>query len=234
MSRNFGQVRFSPRPNVRNIRKVTAQSSLNYITNTRNRLDTREIAGLFQTEFFNTDVAGVSYTDSFDRLTAPFDVARGVRIPIRGYNFHTLQLSYTGGQQRRISGAIVYETGTYYGGTQQSFSVNTARVEVTPRMSLEPGASVNFVDLPQGAFTATVLRSRATFTMTPRMFVSGIVQYNSATTSMGSNLRLRWEYLPGSELFVVYTDDYDTEPRAGITSLRTRAFVVKLNRLFRP
>ena len=48
------------------------------------------------------------------------------------------------------------------------------------------------------------------------MFVSGIVQYNSASTSVGSNLRFRWEYPPGSELFVVYTDDYDSDPRADV------------------
>lgn len=85
----------------------------------------------------------------------------------------------------------------------------------------------------QGSFTAKVARTRATYTITPRMFVSGIVQYNSATTSVGSNLRFRWEYRPGSELFVVYTDDYDSDPRPNIISLRNRAFVVKFNRLFR-
>jgi hypothetical protein len=135
---------------------------------------------------------------------------------------------------RRGSGAIVYETGTYYGGTQQSISVNSARLEITPRMSLEPSVSVNVVDLPQASFTATVVRARATFTVTPRMFVSGIAQYNSTTASRGSNLRLRWEYAPGSELFVVYTDDYDTESRPPFNALRNRAFVVKVNRLFRP
>ncbi len=57
---------------------------------------------------------------------------------------------------------------------------------------------------------------------------------DSATASRGSNLRLRWEYAPGSGLFVVYTDDYDTESRAASTALRNRAFVVKVNRLFRP
>ena len=65
------------------------------------------------------------------------------------------------------------------------------------------------------------------------MFVSGIVQYNSANKSFGSNLRLRWEYPPGSELFVVYTDDYNTDPRANAVALRNRAIVVKFNRLFR-
>ena len=71
------------------------------------------------------------------------------------------------------------------------------------------------------------------YTITPRMFVSGILQYNSASTSVGSNLRFRWEYQPGSELFVVYTDDYDSDPRPNAVALRNRAFVVKFNRLFR-
>ncbi len=47
------------------------------------------------------------------------------------------------------------------------------------------------------------------------MYVSGIVQYSSTTTSAGTNVRFRWEYRPGSELFVVYTDDYNTETPQG-------------------
>ena len=121
MRRNFGQVRFSPRPtSIAHVRKFTTQANINYVTNNENRLDTREIVGVFQTELVNTDVAGVMYTDGFDRLTRPFDVAPGVRIPIGAYTFNTLQVSYTGGQQRKISGAIVYETGEYYGGNRQS------------------------------------------------------------------------------------------------------------------
>jgi hypothetical protein len=235
LRRNFVQTRFSPRPRrIPHVRKLTAQASVNYSTNDQNRLDTREIVGSFQTELVNTDVAGIVYTDTFDRPVRPFDVATGVRIPVGEYDFHTLQLSYTGGQQRKISGAIVYEAGTYYGGTQQSISVNTARMEITPRLSLEPSVSLNVLDLPQASLTATVFRTRATYTVTPRMFVSGIVQYNSTTASRGSNLRLRWEYAPGSELFVVYTDDFDTISRPLSTALRSRAFVVKVNRLFRP
>ena len=42
------------------------------------------------------------------------------------------------------------------------------------------------------------------------MFASGLLQYNSTDNSFSSNLRFRWEYHPGSELFVVYTDERDT------------------------
>jgi hypothetical protein len=233
--RNFGQLRFSPRPaSLAHVRKFTALASLNYVTNNQDRLDTREQLGQFQTEFNNSDVAGVVYTDTFERIVRPFAIVPGVIIPIGAYNFHTLRLSYTGGQQRKISGEAVYETGTFYRGHRQSVAVNAARMQVTPQFSVEPSFSVNVVDLPEGDFTATVARTRATYTMTPRMFVSGIVQYNSTTTSIGSNLRFRWEYSPGSELFVVYTDDYNSETIAGVSSLRNRALVLKINRLFRP
>ena len=64
------------------------------------------------------------------------------------------------------------------------------------------------------------------------MFVSALVQYNSGTHSLSTNARLRWEYQPGSELFVVYNDERDTlAPR--FTDLTNRVLIVKINRLFR-
>jgi hypothetical protein len=235
MRRSSGQLRFSPRPAALGpVRKLTFQTGIAYVTNNANRLDTRDRTGAFQTEFRNSDVAGVSYVDTFERLVRPFTIVPGVQIPAGGYAFHTLQLSYTAGQQRGISGGIVYEQGAFYDGNRRSIAVNGARMQVTPRVSIEPSVVVNAVDLAADEFTTTVVRSRATFTVTPRMFVSGIVQHNSTGRSVGSNLRLRWEYLPGSELFVVYTDDYDSDPRAGASALRNRALVVKINRLFRP
>ncbi len=234
MRRNFGQLRYAARPGgLRNVRRNTSPASQNYTTNNQDRLDTREGVGRFETEFTNSDLLSVAYTDSFERLVRPFAIATGVTLPVGSYDFHTTRIGYIAGQQRRVSGEAVYETGPFYNGDRHTLSLNSARIQVTPQVSLEPSLSVNWVDLVQGSFTAKVVRTRATYTITPRMFVSGILQYNSAGSSMGSNVRFRWEYRPGSELFVVYTDDFDTEPRPNVVSLRNRAFVVKFNRLFR-
>ena len=46
-------------------------------------------------------------------------------------------------------------------------------------------------------------------------------------------MRLRWEYQPGSELFVVYNEERDTLAPGHFPEVETRAFVVKVNRLFR-
>ena len=235
MRRNFGLARYSPRPrNIPNLRRITNQVSFNYLTNNQNRLDTREATARVEAEFTNSDLFSVAYTDNYERLARPFAIATGVTLPVGSYDFYTTRIGYIGGQQRRISGEVVLETGTFYNGDRTTISVNTARVQVTPQVSLEPSFSVNWVDLVEGSFTAKVARTRATYTITPRMFVSGIVQYNSAGTSFGSNVRFRWEYRPGSELFIVYTDDYNTEElRPDVTSLRNRALVIKFNRLFR-
>jgi len=100
------------------------------------------------------------------------------------------------------------------------------------RLSAEPNISLNWIDLPAGRFTSTVLGARTTFTVNPWMFVAALVQYSSSQTSLSTNLRFRWKYRPGSELFVVYTDDRSTLPPHG-TDLRNRGVVLKINRLVR-
>ena len=104
---------------------------------------------------------------------------------------------------------------------------------MTPQFALEPGVSYNRVDVPEGRFTTNLVTTRVIYTVTPLMFVSGLLQYNSSSESLSTNVRLRWEYQPGSELFVVYNEQRDTLASRRLPELENRAFVVKINRLFR-
>ena len=61
--------------------------------------------------------------------------------------------------------------------------------------------------------------------------MSVLVQYNSSTHALSTNVRLRWEYRPGGEFFLVYSDGRDTE--VGRPQLETRSLIVKITRLFR-
>ena len=106
------------------------------------------------------------------------------------------------------------------------------RIGINRRLVLEPRVSLNKVTLPEGHFTARVVGNRTTVAFTPRMFVAALLQYNSSTRTFGSNVRFRWEYTPGSDLFVVYSEGRDTLA-PGWPELLNRAFVVKYTRLFR-
>jgi hypothetical protein len=88
------------------------------------------------------------------------------------------------------------------------------------------------VALREGDFTTHLVNMRATYTMTPAMFVSTLVQYSSSSDTVSTNARLRWEYQPGSELFVVYNEQRDTLAER-FPGLVNRALIVKVNRLFR-
>ena len=236
--RTFTSARFSPRPaSIESVRQFSLEASVDYIlTADENRLETRQNIAAFQTEFESSDRLTFTLTDNYELLVRPFvPPGSGFSIPVGGYSFSDVQAAYSIGQQRRINGQVAVRRGAFFDGDLTTVELTQGRVEVLPQMSVEPTISFNWIDTPYGEFQTNLAVTRVNYAFTPRMFFSGLVQYNSAGNSFGSNLRLRWEYSPGSELFVVYTDDRDVtgglRPDRG-WSLRNRGFVVKLNRLF--
>jgi hypothetical protein len=69
--------------------------------------------------------------------------------------------------------------------------------------------------------------------LSPRTFVGALLQYNSDSNLIATNIRFRWEYQPGSDLFIVYSDGRDTLGAGRFGILESRALVVKFTRLFR-
>jgi len=234
MRRSYGLAKFAPRPKVRfkSIRQFTYQGTIEYIENGAGQLETRIQTAHFAAERQNSDVFSIDATADYELLLRPFVVSPGVIIPRGGYSFNQLTTSYAMGLQRRVSGTWSVQAGEFYDGTITALGFTAARVSLLKQWSVEPSVSYNDVNLPAGDFTTTLVRARSDYGFSPRMFASALLQYSSTDHVFSSNLRYRWEYLPGSELFVVYTDEHDTL-QPGLSGLRNRAFVVKVNRLFR-
>jgi hypothetical protein len=237
MRRTFGQFRFSPRPAARRpvarrIRRFSYVGSIDHIENGGGRLETRERSAEFALEFLNADRLSIGYNNLYERLPRPFRIAPGVVLPVGGYDFDNVEIGFAMGTQRRSGANFLFERGEFYNGHRTALSASRGRVQLTSQLSVEPTYSINRVRLAQGAFTTHLAGSRITFTMTPLMFASALVQYNSSANAVSANLRLRWEYRPGSEFFVVYNEQRDTRARM-FPDLANRAFIVKVNRLFR-
>ena len=238
LKKSFGSLRFSPRPaSVDWIRRFAFDASFGYFTDADGVVETRETAGSASVEMENSDSFDVFFTNTYDVLQNPFQIASDVVIPVGAYDFSNTQASYTFGPQRKLSGRVSAEHGTFYGGTKTALSIgggfSGGRIEISPRFSLEPGISINRVELPQGDFTTQLITTRSTYTFSPTMFVSALIQYNSSNSAVSSNVRLRWEYQPGSELFVVFNEQRDTLTPGRFPELENRAFIIKFNRLFR-
>jgi hypothetical protein len=230
--RSFASLRFSPRPrDFLGVRKFTWQADLEHLENGGGALETRVHVGKFTTEFNTCDTINVEATRDYEMIRQAFQVAGGASVAPGSYSFDDIQFSYTFGAQRRVAGTLGAQVGEFWNGTIRSVSYTGGRIAVLKQFSVEPTIQRSTIDLPTGAFTTTLVRTRADYAFSPRMFTSALVQYNSADRGFSTNVRFRWEYKLGSEFFVVYTDERDTRTR-GYPRLKNRAFV-KATRFFR-
>ena len=229
--------RFSPRP-ARNrvVRKYFFEESLSYDTDNTNRLESRQLISAFRIELQNSDTVHVEYFGDHELLRRPFSPAAGVRFPVGRYSFQHVRTALALGQQHKLSGTAAVDVGEFYDGTRKTITMN-ARYGISRQLGVEPNISLNWIARGGERGTLRATGARTTFTMTPRMFVAALVQYAGgspvATNTLTTNLRFRWEYQPGSELFVVYTDGHDTLVLSGQESLLNRGVVVKINKLLR-
>ena len=231
-SRGFMSGRFSPRmPRGRRVRRYLFEAAGEYVVNRSRQIESSSNSARFLTEDNSSDQIILDVSNDQELLVRPFTVARGVSIQPGDYRFSSMTASYAFGQQRRASGTVALRLGQFYDGLLSSLTVSGARVALTKQFSVEPSVTLNRGTLTAGDFTTALLRTRVDYAFTPLRFLSALVQYSSNDRTFSSNVRFRWEYRPGSEVFIVYTDERDTTVR-GYPGLRNRAFVVKVNRLF--
>ena len=186
LQKTFGAPRFSPRPtSIDWIRRFSFDTSFGYFTDAGGVLETRETTAGGLVTMENSDQFGVQLDRTYDVLQDSFRIATGVTIPTGTDDFWNPRVSYTFGPQRRLAGTVAAEHGTFYGGTKDSLSIGGGfpggRIEISRQLSLEPGISINRVELPQGRFTTHLITTRSTYAVSPTMFVSALVNTTRAT-----------------------------------------------------
>ena len=230
---NYAAARFSPRlRRDRLLRKLTWAGELDYFTNAAgNVLEDRAISGRFGLEFNSSDEVSIVATRQYERLPLDFAISRGVLVPAGEYSYQFVDASYLMAQHRMVSGTASASHGSFYNGTRTAASY-TGRVGFSPHLALEPSLVFNWVRLPYGDFTARLVGMRFVFSPSARLGFSSLTQFNPSAHSLASSVRMRWEYTPGSDLYVVYSDGRDTAI-GSFPLLQNRSFAVKVTRLFR-
>jgi hypothetical protein len=234
MRREFALFRFSPRPANRSsaVRKYYFNTWGEYITTTGGRVQNKTLTGEFAVDFQSSDRATVRFSNFYEYLPVPLVLSPAVRVPVGAYDYRSVLVGYNFGPQRFwFTTNTSLESGSYYDGHKTSAIITTGAVSWPPHLIVEPSYTLNHIELPQGTVNQTLVGPRITYGFTPQAFLSALVQFNGATHTTSANVRLRWEYRPGSELFVVWNEQHDTQ-RSGLP-LQNRALVVKMNHLWR-
>ncbi|MDE2691474.1 MAG: DUF5916 domain-containing protein [Acidobacteriota bacterium] len=174
----------------------------------------------------------LGYVHETENLVAPFEVSPGIVIPPGRYEFDTIEAASFTNQSRLLGFRGVIGAGDFYNGTQTSGRV-TFTLRLSKNLQTETRWVFNDVELPQGAFDVGLYSQIVNFTFTPNLRLNTILQYNDLSGDLGTNIRLHWIYKPGSDLFVVYNENWMAEDLRYRQSTH-RQIAVKFTYLIQP
>jgi hypothetical protein len=175
---------------------------------------------------------GVNFTR--EGVSAPFEIYPGIIVPTGLYDNQEAMLVLNTNQAARVSLQMRAAIGGFFGGDRVALTP-VVRVRFSDAFNSELSIVRNDIDLPEGPFETTLVRLRASYSFSPRMFTQALVQYNDRDRIWSTNLRFGWIRQANTGLFVVYNDlhpfdDYAFD--AGDYRGVDRSLVVKFSRMF--
>ena len=106
-----------------------------------------------------------------------------------------------------------------------------ASLSQTPALLFDLGVRRNEVELPNGSLVADIWSLRFTWAISPLMTTNALIQYNSLAEDFLTNIRFNFIHTPGSDLFLVLTDQRGVD--GDQWALADRGLVAKLTYLIR-
>lgn len=159
-----------------------------------------------------------------------FEIYPGIVVPPGVYDHREATIVAFTRRAAPLSVSSRVNAGGFFGGSRVSPSVTlTARAGEAFNTSLSWNR--NDVALPWGRFVTNLVRTRVSYSFTPRVYVQALLQYNDRAQIWSSNLRFGWLQSSNTGLFVVFNDTQDLDD--DLSSRRVgRSLVVKFSRLF--
>jgi hypothetical protein len=162
---------------------------------------------------------------STEDLTQPFAInsRRNITIAPGRYDYNEYFILWRGDQSARLSFTGRAAGGDFYDGRKQTYSFGP-NVRATSRLNMNVTWSRNVIELASGAYSTDLVSSRINYSLSTRMFVNALVQYNTDVDQWTSNIRFNIIHRPLSDMFVVYNDRREVQSGA----LVDRAVIAKL------
>ncbi|HEV2196673.1 MAG TPA: DUF5916 domain-containing protein [Candidatus Acidoferrum sp.] len=236
-NQEYGDATFKVRPEIKGIRELQFEGFIFHSPDTRGVVQTQEWQGTFRAEFHNGAYTDDDIADVFtQRITTPLNIYKNIFIPNGLYHFARHQLTYGSRLDRRFTYNFFERFGGYYGGTLNEF-----RVRATYRPAAKFSASLvqtwNRFRLPQGNFSVDLASLQGNYSFSRFLSLSSTLQMDTANTqAVSANIRLRYNYRPDSDLFVIYNlgTQFVSLAAANPQQIRETRFAIKFTYSFLP
>jgi hypothetical protein len=181
--------------------QVDAQSTL--VTDLNNNLETTETQLFFQLETIRDNGFEIEIYNAYENVPESFDIEDDVIVPTGEYNWTNFGVEFETSESRPLAASIGFECCSLYNGDAISTEIG---------IGYRPGAffvfeadwELTMLDLPSGSVDIHVVTGDAVINFTPDMNLAVQAQWDNISQDLGFLARYRWEFIPGSELFVAF------------------------------
>ncbi|TLY70645.1 MAG: hypothetical protein E6K47_03190 [Gammaproteobacteria bacterium] len=230
---------FKVRPAIPGVRELRFEGLLLDAPDTHGAAFTQERLNSFYAELNDGGYTDDDIVDRFtQRITTPLHVYKDVFIPDGLYHFTRHQLAYGSRRDRSFTYAVVERFGGFYGGKLNEFRVQ-ASYRASPRFSIgTSGTWDRFqLPLPNGNFSVVLASLQGNYSFNRFLTFTSLVQIDTSNTQAASaSFRLRYNYRPDSDLYVIYNEgtQFASIAPANPPQVRETRFAVKYTYSFAP
>lgn len=200
----------------------------NYIVfNPDNSLNERSQEVDYNVQFKNTGMLFVFVSTDETNLLFPTSFTDAKPLPKGNYLYNQAGFGYQSDFRKPISVFVRLAGGSFYNGDYQGVRT-TINFRKQPHINLSLQLDYNKLRFPDiyGSNELFLIAPKIEINFTTNVFWTTFMQYNTQANNFNINSRLQYRYKPMSDLFLVYTDNYYTDP---LFRNKNRAIVFKLN-----
>lgn len=186
----------------------------------------------YEVDFLNTADLEIGTTYSSVLLLRGFDPTNTEGAELEAdqrFDWRNVYLEYRSDRRKVFNYSTEVSYGGFFNGRRLRLNGNI-NYRYQPYLQVGISSEYNQLRFPEPYNSADffLIGPRFDVTLTTKLFITSFVQYNNQIENLNINTRIQWRFAPVSDLFIVYTDNFDTMNFRE----KNRALVVKLSYWF--
>lgn len=178
-------------------------------------------------EFKNTSAVRLRWENTDTRLLFTTQFTEKDPLPVGKYEYNQFNAAYQSDSRKKVVFNYSARAGKLYSGDYQQYIAGiTYRAQPWGNFTLDFERNLLKFKEAYGEARLFLIAPRIEINFSNSLFWTTFVQYNTQRNNFNINSRLQWRYKPMSDVFLVYTDNYFSDP---FLKNKNRAFVFKAN-----
>jgi len=227
---SFAELSYFIQPQNGKIGRFQVQFENYLVLNPDNTLNESTTSLGIQTDFKNSSFFKASMSNNILDLMYPTSFTEGIPLPAQRYQYSQFLITYMSDTRKELGWFGDARVGSFYNGTIKGISAGI-QWRNQPNLNIRLKAELNNIELPNkyGSTKLLLIAPRVEYNFNTKLFWTTFIQYNTQSNNFNINSRLQYRYQPMSDFFLVYTDNYFTDP---LFKNKNRALIFKFSYWF--